>query len=234
MKSEFAGLLLLVIAITTIFILSDIRSSPRSVKKYPQVYKLTNNDDYPEITRGDFLDSSNYVDTIPKKEEYLIENSPRNPIKNPKLQSKQMCFDDSKTYIRDYDDGLLKALYVPVSKIECKYFNETDNYKESIYRYKDSDPVDRINRFRDSNPQNFIGKTVADVYDELSGSNDVKQNTDLLLHEGISFDPVNKKFKSMNSDRWHYDNENSINGGVIPGSFGIKGHSDNANAAIIY
>jgi hypothetical protein len=213
---------------------------PRNMAKTEamNVYHLRNNKDYPEITRGDFLDSSNYEaigterpQTLPKKETYLI----RNPIKNPKLQSKNTCFDKNKSYIRDLDDGMIKAMHVPITNIECDFFGEKDNYKDSILRFEDSDEVDRINRFRLSNQNNFLGKDVSEIYDELSGNNDVKQNTDMLAREGTAFTPANKNFKVFNEDRWHYERENSINGGVILGSNGLRGYDkDYNNPALIY
>lgn len=233
------------------YFLNNVIQYPKNVKQYQEDvydegwYKLRNNPNYPEITRGDFLDTSrdsdelddsalktqtsgNYLDTLPKKDTYLI----RNPIKNPKFKSKNMCFDENKTYIRDVDDGM-KVKFTPFTNIECDFFGEKDNYKESIYRYKDTDEVDRINRFRSGNQKQFIGTSVADIFDELNGNNDVQQHTDLLNREGTSYVPANKNFKIIQDNRWHYERENSINGGVILGSNGMRGYDQNYDYAAI-
>lgn len=48
----------------------------------------------------------------------------------------------------------------------------------------------------------------------------------LLEKEGTSFNKASKNKKIFEPTRWHYSRENSNNGGVIYGSNGLKGYTN--------
>lgn len=173
----------------------------------------------------------------------------RNPMHNINNTYTNNVYDKTKSQIRDYDDSLVKILYKPVqvedsapvesmyadiNNIECNNFGEPDRYKESVLKYQLTDAVDKVNDYRSTDKQNFLGKSVSDVYDELSGSNDMTQNN-LLEREGTEMNPVSNKQKIFSPTRWHYGRENSNNGGVIYGSNGLHGFTnDDLYPAIQY
>ncbi len=172
--------------------------------------------------------------------EMKVRKISRNPINNINNTHTNNVYDKTKSQIRDFDDSMVKLLYKPVqvednapvesmyaniNNIECDNFGEPDRYKESVLKYKLTDSVDKVNDYRSTDKHNFLGKPVADVFDELSGSNDMTQNN-LLEKEGTSFNKVSKKNKIFEPTRWHYSRENSNNGGVIYGSNGLKGYTN--------
>jgi hypothetical protein len=166
----------------------------------------------------------------------------RNPMKNPTTDKKynkipktdklQSYFPDGKYNIRDHDDSVGEILYAPISDVSCKYFNENDTYLKSMLHYNDTDQVDKINKFRES-PSNkqYMNKPIMDIFDDLNGNNMVPQN-DLLSKEGTSFSPGQKQFKTYNEDRWHYDKENSLNGGLFMGRYHGYDSSGSTSAAL--
>jgi len=142
----------------------------------------------------------------------------RNRMNNQKTCHKySMCVNPNKSLVRDIDDELGDILYAPISNVKCKYFDETDTYKKSMLKHDDYDTVDRINQFRDSNQQEYIGKNIQDIYDDLNGNN-IRESVDLLAHEGTMYNKANKNFRTINNSRWYYDNENSMNGGKFAGN----------------